>query len=144
NTQLRDINDLLRAYGKFDVVAGTLSFYSEVKVRDGQVSSYVKPLFKNVNVYSRRQDKHKNLFRQAYEAIVGGLGEVLENRERKEVATVTSLSGRIGSTQTHTSEVIAGLLRNAFIKAILPGFQHELQLGAKGKPKKTRPPKERA
>src|SRR5262249_39221592 len=42
NTDMRTMNDLLRAYGKFDVVRGTFSFYSELTVRNGQVQGYVK------------------------------------------------------------------------------------------------------
>lgn len=42
------MNDLLRSYGKFDVVAGSFSFYSELKARDGNIEGYVKPLFKGM------------------------------------------------------------------------------------------------
>jgi hypothetical protein len=34
NTDLRTLNDVLRAYGKFDVAAGTFSPFSEFKVKD--------------------------------------------------------------------------------------------------------------
>ena len=33
-TDLRTMNDMLRAYGKFDVVAGIFSFYSELAVKN--------------------------------------------------------------------------------------------------------------
>ena len=51
------MNDLFRSYGKFDVVAGSFSFYSELKARDGNIEGYVKPLFKGMDVYDRRQDR---------------------------------------------------------------------------------------
>ena len=41
---LPSINDLLRAYGKLDVVKGTFSVYSEIKVQNGRIDGYVKPL----------------------------------------------------------------------------------------------------
>ena len=45
NTDMRRMNDLLRAYGNFDVVAGNFSVYSEIKIRQGTIDGYVKPLF---------------------------------------------------------------------------------------------------
>lgn len=127
NTQLNSLNNLLRAKGKFDVTEGTLSVYTEVRVRDGQIDGYVKPLFRDVNVYDSEQDKHKNLFRKAYEGVIGGVTKMLENR-RGEVATVTSLKGPADNPNADTFEALGGLLRNAFVKAILPGFQHQLAL----------------
>jgi Domain of Unknown Function (DUF748) len=59
NTDMRTMNDLFRAYGKFDVVAGMFSLYSEIKVRQGKIEGYVKPLFHDINVYDERQDREK-------------------------------------------------------------------------------------
>jgi Domain of Unknown Function (DUF748). len=41
-TDLRAMNDMLRAHGKFDVVAGVFSFYSEFAVKNGQIRGWVK------------------------------------------------------------------------------------------------------
>lgn len=120
------MNDLLRASGNFDVVAGLFSFYSELSVKDGTVSGYVKPLFKDLDVYDRRQDKEKNLFHEVYEGLVGGVAGLLENQPRDEVATKAAVSGRIGDTKTNTWQVIVRLIQNAFFKAILPGFEQEV------------------
>lgn len=124
-TQLTSLNQLLRAKGKFDVTEGTLSVYSEVRVKDGMLDGYIKPLFKDIKVYDKEQDKGKNVFRKMYEGIVGGVAHLLENRQGK-VATVTNLRGPVDDPNANTMQVIYGLLRNAFIKSILPGFQNEL------------------
>ena len=125
DTQLKSLNDLLRAKGRFDVTEGTMSLYSEVRVRDGYVDGYVKPLFRDVNVYDSAQDKHKNVFRKMYEGVVGGIAKVLENR-KGEIATVATFKGPVDNPNANTFQVLGGLLRNAFVKAILPGFQHKL------------------
>ena len=125
DTQLKSLNDLLRAKGNFDVTEGTLSVYTEVRVREGFIDGYVKPLFRDVKVYDSEQDKHKNVFHKAYEGIVGGVTKMLENR-RGEVATVASLKGPVENPNANTFQVMGGLIRNAFVKAILPGFQHQL------------------
>jgi hypothetical protein len=137
DTDMRTMNDLFRAYGNFDVVAGVFSFYSEIKVRQGKIDGYVKPLFRDMDVYDRRQDKEKGIFRKMYEGLVGGISSLLTNRPREEVATQVTVSGDVESPQTSTWETVVGLIQNAFFKAILPGFEREVSQdgrGRKGKP----------
>jgi hypothetical protein len=137
DTDMRRMNDLFRAYGNFDVVAGVFSFYSEIKVRQGKIDGYVKPLFRDMDVYDRRQDREKGIFRKMYEGLVGGISSLLTNRPREEVATQVSVSGDIESPQTSTWETVVRLIQNAFFQAILPGFEKEVSQdggGRKGKP----------
>ena len=126
NTDMRTMNDLFRAYGKFDVVAGMFSLYSEIKVRQGKIDGYVKPLFRDIKVYDQRQDREKSVFRKLYEGLVGGIAGLLQNRPREEVATETPISGDIEAPQTSTWETVLRLIQNAFLKAILPGFEKEV------------------
>ncbi|HEX7528884.1 MAG TPA: DUF748 domain-containing protein, partial [Thermoanaerobaculia bacterium] len=125
-TDMTRMNDLLRAYGKFDVVAGSFSFYSELKARDGNLEGYVKPLFKGMKVYDRRQDRDKTLFRQVYEMLVGGVAGLLKNHKRNEVATVATVSGRLDAPHTSGWQIALRLIENAFFRSILPGFDREL------------------
>jgi hypothetical protein len=122
-TPMPIMNDLWRAYGGFDVVAGLFSFYTELKVKNREISGYVKPLFKDLKVYDQRQDKDKGLFRRVYEKMIGGIAWLLQNPPRDEVATVIPISGKLENPQTSTWETIVGLIQNAFFKAILPGFE---------------------
>jgi hypothetical protein len=129
NTDMKQMNDLFRAYGNFDVTAGVFSFYSEIKVRQGKIEGYVKPLFRDMKVYDERQDREKSVFRKLYEGLVGGIAGLLQNRPREEVATETSISGDIEKPQTSTLETVIRLIQNAFFKAILPGFEKEISQG---------------
>ncbi|MBK9372499.1 MAG: DUF748 domain-containing protein [Holophagales bacterium] len=134
STDMTLMNDLLRSYGKFDVVAGRFSFYSELKARDGNIEGYVKPLFKGMDVYDRRQDRDKSVFRKGYEMLVGGVAGLLRNSERKQVATVATVSGRLDEPDTSGWQIAVRLVGNAFFQSILPGFDRELErLPAKGK-----------
>ena len=125
DTRMTDMNDLIRAYGNFDVTAGTFSFYSELHIKNEAVSGYVKPFFKDMKVYDRRKDKEKSAFHKMYEMLVGGVAKLLENRPRKEVATKTKISGTKENLRISTWQVIGELIKNAFFKAILPGFEKE-------------------
>lgn len=130
DTDLRAMNDLLRAHGKLDVAEGLLSVYSEIRVADGRIRGYVKPLFREVDVHDPEQDRRDSLVSKAYESLAGGLGKLLENRPRDEVALETDLSGPLEDPETHTWQLIMSLIENAFVRAILPGF--EQQVGRKG------------
>jgi Domain of Unknown Function (DUF748) len=136
NTDMRKMNDLFRAYGNFDVVGGVFSLYSEIKVRQGKIDGYVKPLFHEIDVYDQRQDREKNLFRKLYEGLVGGISSLLKNEPREEVATQATVTGDIESPQMSTWETVGRLVQNAFFRAILPGFEQEVSQGGR-RPKPT-------
>lgn len=118
------LKDLVRAYGKVDVAAGELSVYSELKVRDGALAGYVKPLFRGVEVGTDGEVvAEKGLRQRLYEGAVGIGAKVLKNRLRGEVATVVPISGRVDSPKVARWETVGGLLQNAFIHPIAPGYE---------------------
>jgi hypothetical protein len=126
-TNMRAMNDLLRAYGNFDVTAGLFSLYSELKVKNDHVEDYIKPLFKDMKVYDARQDKEKTLFHELYEGRIGGVAKLLENTPRDEVATRTEVSGPLENPRSSTWQTVVNLVTNAFFKAFIPGFEKEIR-----------------
>jgi hypothetical protein len=125
DTDMRTMNDMLRAYANLDVAGGTFSFFSELRIEGGEISGYVKPMFKDLNVYEPRQDRKKNVFRKLYEHLAEGVAALLENEPRDEVVTVAELRGPVENPRASNLQVVGRLIRNAFFKAILPGFEHE-------------------
>jgi len=121
-TQIRSMNNLLRAYGNFDVVGGVFSCYSELTLDDGSIRGYVKPLVRKLKVYDKAQDRDKTAFEKVREGAIEDLSNLLENVPRDEVATKADLSGDVNRPQTETVQVVMRLIQNAFFKAILPGF----------------------
>jgi hypothetical protein len=132
DTDLSSLNDLLRAHAGFDVRGGQFALYAELGVHDGRLEGYVKPLFSDVNIYDPAQDKHKGVFRKMYEGIAEGIADLLENRKRDEVATVAELGGPVGDPKTRNVEVVLRLIKNAFFKSILPGFERDMDRSADG------------
>jgi len=125
-TQMTAMNDLLRAYANFDVSAGTFSYYSELHVKDDAITGYVKPFFKGMNIYDRRMDRDKKVSRKMYEMMVGGIASLLERGPQGEITAKVNISGTLGKPHTNRWQVISQLIRNAFFKAILPGFDKEV------------------
>jgi len=122
-TDMTSMNPLLLASANFDVKEGSFSLYSEATVRDGQVNGYIKPLFKDLNVYDAEKDADKSFGQKIRQGIIGAVAWVLSNRPRNEVATTITLTGRIDSPQYSNWEAFVGMLKNAFISAIRPGFE---------------------
>jgi hypothetical protein len=105
----------VRAHGGFNVAAGELSVYSELKVKDGAITGYVKPLFKDVNVGAAADtEEPKTLAHRFYEGVVGLAAKILKNRPRGEIATVVTISGQADQVQYSTWEIVGQLLQNAF------------------------------
>ena len=127
NTDLKKMNDLLRAHAKFDVVSGVFSVYSELQVKNRRVDGYVKPLFKDLEVYGKEQDEDKKFTQKVKEKAIDIAGKILKNRRTKDVATVAPVAGPLDNPKASTWETLVQLLRNAFIKAILPGFEREAE-----------------
>lgn len=125
-TALRSMNDLFRAYGNFDVAGGTFSLYTEIRVKNDRIDGYVKPFFKDLDVYDRRQDKEKSIFREMYEGLVGGVTGLLENKPRQQVATRTKIAGKVENPKTSTWQIVGNLFRNAFFRAVLPRFDQDV------------------
>ena len=122
DSQLTAMNDLLRAYGNFDVAAGSFAMVSELHVKNGMLTGYIKPFFKDVKVYDKAKDKGRGTLHKIYERLVGGVAEVLENRSRHEVATKVNIRGSVVKPKTSSWQIVGQLLKNAFFKAIIPSF----------------------
>jgi Domain of Unknown Function (DUF748) len=118
------LNDLLRAYEQLDVAAGTFSLYSQVAIRNGYLQGYVKPLLHDVKVNEPAQNGKPSLGTRIKAEAVDVLARVLKNRQTQQVATVTEISGPLGNTRPKVSEIIGGLLRNAFVEPIKGGLEN--------------------
>lgn len=126
DTDLTSLNELLRAYGKFDVASGKVSVFSQVSVKDHYVNGYVKPLFTDVKVYTSQKDANKPILHQAYELLIGGAAKLLKNRKTQQVATKVDISGPVNTPNVDPWQALGQFLANAFVNAIVPGFDKEV------------------
>jgi hypothetical protein len=127
NTNLPSMNNLLRAYGRFDVAAGQLSVFSEVHIKDDEINGYVKPMFANLKVYDYQKDKNTGALHQTKELLIGGASRLFKNSSTQQVATEVDLTGKLTGPNVSTWQALVEVLHNAFIEAILPGFDRAVQ-----------------
>jgi hypothetical protein len=129
--QAKMLNDVLHAHGNIDVADGELSVYSQLKVHQGQIRGYVKPLIRRLNVYDRDQDRGKGVLHTLYEGALDAATAALENDERDEVGTKVEVKGAVPHAQIDTWQAASNLIRNAFVKVVLPSFERPIRPGRK-------------
>lgn len=123
NAKLPSLNGLLMAHAGVDVAEGQFSVFSEIKVKNGSINGYIKPLVKGLKIYDRQKDQGKRFGKRVEMHVLQFLANLFKNHDSKAVATVVRISGSTGGPQTNEWEVIRKLIGNGLSKAILPGFQ---------------------
>ncbi|MDB6125149.1 MAG: hypothetical protein JWQ71_4142 [Pedosphaera sp.] len=119
------INDLALTYGKFDFKRGWFDLVIETDAKEGQLTGYVKPLFRDLKVFSLQQDiKEDNVLQFFWQAMVGAVTKVFKNQPRDQFGTLIPFSSDAsGSTSTDILATLGNLLRNAFVRAYLPRLE---------------------
>jgi hypothetical protein len=143
NVDLVALNDFLRAYGKFDVGRGTFDLFSSFATTNETYDGYCKVFFRDLKVFNWEQDKKKDVLEIFWKAIVGTLTAAFKNQPHDQLATKIPISGSFGKTDVHIWPTIATLLRNAFIRALVPKLDEPVQVttvdGGKPPPPSVRP-----
>lgn len=120
DVELRKLNDFSSAYGKFDFNAGHGDLVIEANAKKAQLSGYIKPLLRDVDVFNWQQDveeKDKGFFRSIWEALVGGGETVLKNQQKDQFATRVELSGNVHQQDISAFQAFLAILRNGFVQA---------------------------
>jgi hypothetical protein len=120
------MSKIFQAYGKFDIKGGNFSFYSEMMVRNNRVQGYVKPIFKNMEVTDVRTPTPKSLFRKFYVRAVKVVTKVLKKQAARASGDRDRYFRSPGRSPHKPGADLVNLIRNAFIKAVLPGFEREV------------------
>jgi len=134
NTNLVLLNDFFKAYAKIDVNKGKFGMYTEVAAKEGAFKGYVKPIIKDLDVVGH-EDRHDNIFRKMWEGLVGFVGQVFKNQPEDQVATKIPFEGRLDNPDTNIWVTIVNVLQNAFIQAIQPSIDSEINIASVEAPK---------
>lgn len=127
--RLATLNDFLKAYAKVDAEGGTFSLFTEVAAEDGRFKGYVKPLLKDVRIFSPGKKDEGGILETAWEALVAGVENVLENKPRDQLASEIPLSGRFTDPSAGVWSSVWSLLKNGFVRALRPSLRHDVDFG---------------
>jgi Domain of Unknown Function (DUF748) len=119
------LNDLALAYGKFDFKRGWFDLIVEADSKEGQLTGYVKPLFRNLKIFSVGEDlSEDNVLQFFWQALMGGVTTVLKNFPRDQFGTLIPFNADVsGTTTTDILATVGNILRNAFVRAYLPRLE---------------------
>ena len=120
NVDLTALNDFLRSYGKFDVERGNFSMFTSVASADGKYDGYIKVLFAHLNVFAWEKEHKKNVLQVFWEAVVGVLVQGFKNHPHDQLATQIPISGNYTDPHLGIMAAVGNLLKNAFVRALLP------------------------
>lgn len=129
NANLVSLNDFLKAYGGFDVNKGTFGLYTEFAAKNSKYKGYVKPVIKDLDVVGP-EDRKDKFFQKVWENIVGAAGEILNNPKKNQIATKIPIEGNLAGSNTDIIEMIWELLRNAFIQALMPSIDNQININS--------------
>lgn len=129
-TDLPALNPLLKAHGRVEAAHGFFTLYAQLGLKDSRMAGYAKPLFSDVKVHPAK-NKKKTILQRAEAAITSAAADLLKNRKTHKVASQFKISGNLKNPNANIWQAFAEVLRNAFVKAILPGFDRQLHVQAR-------------
>ena len=129
HTNLVKLNEFFQAYAKVDVNKGDFGLYTEVAAKKGNFAGYVKPLIQDLDVLGK-EDRKDNVFQKMWEGFVGTVGEVFRNQQKDQVATKVEFKGSLKNPDTDVWSAIYNVLENAFIQALQPSIDHEINIAS--------------
>jgi hypothetical protein len=143
NTELTDTNlielkEFFQAYAKVDVNNGVFGMYAEAAAKDGKFTGYVKPIIKDLDILGK-EDRDDNIFRKMWEGFVGAVAQVFKNQSKDQVATKVSFQGDFDNPNTDVWSAVFNVLRNAFIQALQPAIDNEINITVVAKPDEKKP-----
>lgn len=107
------MNSYARAFAGIDFNSGNLNIYSDLTVKNGIVSGFVKPLATDIDLIDNTDDPISVL----WESVVSVVMEIFTNQSKDQLATQVQLEGNLDDPQTNFWSTLNGILRNAFVKA---------------------------
>jgi hypothetical protein len=124
---LPELNELLEAYGKFNVKRGTFEVFSEIAGSEGSFDGYVKPFFEDLDVFELKDDA-KNPAKLLWQALVAGAVKIFKNHPADQIATKVPVSGTFEKTEVGIWTTVLNVLRNAFIEAFNARLDESIDL----------------
>jgi hypothetical protein len=141
NAELVRLNDFFKAYAGFDVNKGTFNMYMEMAAKNRKFIGYVKPLIKDLDIVGP-EDKRDNILKKIWENIVALAADVLEAPKSETIATKVPIVGEYDDRTIGIWYAIWAVLKNAFIQALYPTLDDQVNLKTVSRVKKDEVKKE--
>ncbi len=128
NLQLVKLNALAMQYAGIDFDQGTLDLVSEMKMEDGNIKGYLKPLTHDMKIFEWNEGDNRSVTRFVKELLAEGASKLLENKTKDQFATRIPLEGTAENVGTSIWPIIINVLRNGYISALTDTFDNTLSV----------------
>lgn len=118
------LNDFAKAYASFTFEEGTLRMATHVSAKNGRFEGWVEPVFDHMGIFNPEHDA-KNPLNMVWQAILGGLTELIRNHPKDRFGTRVPFSGDFDNPQPAIMETVFNVFRNAFVKAFTGKLQND-------------------
>ncbi|HEV2318761.1 MAG TPA: DUF748 domain-containing protein [Verrucomicrobiae bacterium] len=128
NVNLPALNSFLRAYGKFDVARGQFAMFTSVAATNNAFQGYIKIFFDRLDVFqwAKEENEHKSALKIFWDAVVGAVSTVFRNLPKDQLAVKVPISGVYTNSNIDLTTTLGSLLRNAFIRALIPKYDQQV------------------
>jgi hypothetical protein len=126
--QLVKLNDILEAYADLKVKKGEFGLYTEVAAKDGSFLGYTKPIIRDLEV-DKGGKANRTLLRKLWAEIAAAAGWLFSNSEQVQLATKIPVEGTFDKAEVGVWAAVGGLLKNAFIQALIPALDNTIHIG---------------
>ena len=120
------LNDFAKAYGGIDFEGGWFDLVVQLSSKEGELDGNITPLFRHLQIFGPNDLEHDDPLNAFWQALVGGAEFVLQNQHRDQFGTRIPVTGNLDAPKPDILTTIGNVLRNAFIRAYLPRFSHQL------------------
>ncbi len=109
------LNDFAKAYAGLTFEKGTLKIAAELKAKEGDFDGYVEPVFDHMSIFNPEHDAD-NPISFVWQAIVGGLTQLIRNHEADRFGTRVPVHGSFDNPKPAILTTVLNVFRNAIIE----------------------------
>lgn len=122
---LPDLTPITRKLGSISFADGTFNGYTEIVADGRRLGGYLKVLFHHLDIDASEESEPGAGTSVFWGLLIEAAEDILENSELKQHAARLPISGELGDLDTDVWTAIGTALRNAFISAMVPGFERQ-------------------
>lgn len=121
SVSLPAMNSYAKAFAGIDFTKGNLNIYSDLDIKDGRISGFVKPLVTDIGLIDNTDGPISVL----WESIVSVVLTIFTNHSEDQFATTVPLAGNLDNPETKFWPTLGGIFRNAFVQAFTNSIEQE-------------------
>lgn len=114
------IDGMAKAYLPITIQGGRMNLITVLDAHDGHLDGYVKPLLKNLDIFSLKDSK--NPFHLIKQAAAAGTVQILKNHSEDQFATHIPISGDLKNPDVGILPLVLNVLKNGFAQAFKPTY----------------------